>query len=150
MNYIRTEVAAGRLSAEALNDQTSSERPWQKDEYMHPALPDDPLLFHDFDDEADLEVDQYDNFSLLPSLFFELVQLASNKPVLNSSHKCRAGPSSSAADQGTAATIQNLQDENMALRNTLQQMSLLALPSELTSGQVATQHFLTRTEVLYQ
>ena len=30
--------------------------------------------------------------------------------------------------------IQSLQDENLALRNTLQQMSVLALPSELASG----------------
>ena len=58
INYIRTEVAAGRLSLEALNDQTSSERPWQKDEYMHPVLPDDPLLFYDFDDEADIVLDK--------------------------------------------------------------------------------------------
>lgn len=68
INYIRTEVAAGRHSVEALKGQTSSERPWQQDQYMHPALLDDPLLFHDFDDEADMELDKYDNVSLLPFL----------------------------------------------------------------------------------
>lgn len=57
INYIRTEVAAGRLSVEALNGQTSDEHPWQKDQYMHPAIPDDPLLFYDFD-EADMELDK--------------------------------------------------------------------------------------------
>ncbi|KAL3139655.1 hypothetical protein ABBQ38_003972 [Trebouxia sp. C0009 RCD-2024] len=103
INYIRTEVAAGRLSAAALNEEKASERPWQSDQYMHPVLPDDPLLFYDFDDEAGTELDV-------------------------------AGPSSPAADH---ATIQNLRDENQALRNTLQQMSLLALPSELTSDQSA-------------
>ena len=46
----------------------------------------------------------------------------------------RASPSSQVADDGTGAVIQNLQDENLALRNTLQQMSLLALPPELTAG----------------
>ena len=68
------------------------------------------------------------------------MQLAPSKPILTSQHKCRTGCSSSAADHGSAAAIQNLQDENMALRNTLQQMSLLALPSELTSGQVTKQY----------
>lgn len=57
INYIRTEVAAGRLSAETLNDKKASERPWQSDQYMHPLLPDDPLLFYDFDDEAGPELD---------------------------------------------------------------------------------------------
>ena len=62
INYIRTEVAAGRLSVEALNGQISGERPWQQDQYMHPALPDDPMLFHEFDDEADTKFDKYGNF----------------------------------------------------------------------------------------
>lgn len=48
---------------------------------------------------------------------------------------CRASLSSQAGDLATAATIQSLHDENLALRNTLQEMTLLALPSELTSDQ---------------
>lgn len=103
INYIRAEVAAGRFTVSALSDRTTSGRPWQKDEYMHPTLPQDPLLFYDFDDDTGTELD-------------------------------RAGPSTRAADRSTAMVIQSLQDENLALRNTLQQMSVLALPSELASG----------------
>lgn len=51
-------MAAGRLSAAALNDETAGEHPWQSDEYMHSVLPDDPLLFYDFDDEAGMELDK--------------------------------------------------------------------------------------------
>ena len=35
----------------------------------------------------------------------------------------------------TSTAMQSLQDENMALRNTLQEMSRLALPSELATKQ---------------
>lgn len=57
INYIRTEVAAGRHFVEALHGPTYDAHPWQKDQYMHPAIPDDPLLFYDFD-EADMELDK--------------------------------------------------------------------------------------------
>ena len=47
-----------------------------------------------------------------------------------------AGPSPKEASTcSTATAMQSLQDENMALRNTLQEMSRLALPSELATEQ---------------
>lgn len=58
INYIRAEVAAGRFTVSALSDRTTSGRPWQKDEYMHPTLPQDPLLFYDFDDDTGTELDR--------------------------------------------------------------------------------------------
>ncbi len=47
-----------------------------------------------------------------------------------------AGPSAKeAATCSTSTAMQSLQDENTALRNTLQEMSRLALPSELATEQ---------------
>jgi len=47
-----------------------------------------------------------------------------------------AGPSAKEAPTCSSSTaMQSLQDENMALRNTLQEMSRLALPSELATEQ---------------
>jgi len=47
-----------------------------------------------------------------------------------------AGPSAKEASVCiTSTAMQSLQDENMALRNTLQEMSRLALPSELATEQ---------------
>ena len=58
INYIRAEVAAGHFSLAALNRQEGGAHSWQKDEYMHPAIQNDPLLFHDFDDDQQAELDK--------------------------------------------------------------------------------------------
>ncbi|KAA6424424.1 MAG: putative arginine N-methyltransferase 3-like [Trebouxia sp. A1-2] len=104
VNFIRNEVAAGNSPLQALlHDNSAAQRPWEKDEYMHPVLPDDPLLYFDFEEDACAQQDS------------------------------DAGPSASTCN--TSTVLQSLQDENMALRNTLQEMSRLALPSELATEQ---------------
>jgi len=53
VNFIRSEVAAGKSPLQALlRDNSAAQRPWEKDEYMRPVLPDDPLLFYDFDEDV--------------------------------------------------------------------------------------------------
>ena len=52
INYIRAEVAEGRSPLHyLLHERKLSDRPWEKDQYMHPVLPEDPMLFHDFDQD---------------------------------------------------------------------------------------------------
>ena len=52
INFIRAEVAQGNSPLKVLLARgESADRPWEKDEYMHPVLPEDPLLFHDFDQD---------------------------------------------------------------------------------------------------
>ena len=48
INFIRAEVAVGNSPLSALANG-GAERPWEKDEYMHPIIAEDPLLFYDFD-----------------------------------------------------------------------------------------------------
>ncbi|DBB07799.1 hypothetical protein WJX82_004343 [Trebouxia sp. C0006] len=106
VNFIRSEVAAGNSPLQALLHNSAAQRPWEKDEYMRPVLPDDPLLFYDFDEDVCPQQDS------------------------------GAGPSAKEASVCiTSTAMQSLQDENMALRNTLQEMSRLALPSELATEQ---------------
>ncbi len=51
VNFIRSEVAAGKSPLQALlRDNFAAQPPWEKDEYMRPVLPEDPLLFYDFDE----------------------------------------------------------------------------------------------------
>lgn len=49
INYIRTEVAAGRDPRPTLTSTTNASSPWDDDSYLTPALPDDGLLLHDWD-----------------------------------------------------------------------------------------------------
>ncbi|KAK9835065.1 hypothetical protein WJX81_008355 [Elliptochloris bilobata] len=51
INFTRTEVAAGRDPRPALASTTQG-FPWAGDRYLQPVLPDDPLLCHDWQDEA--------------------------------------------------------------------------------------------------
>lgn len=54
INYIRTEVAAGRDPRPALTAaaaDTDAPRPWAGDSFLVPVLPDDALLFYEFDDD---------------------------------------------------------------------------------------------------
>lgn len=69
INFIRTEVAAGRdprpaLSAaaaagssSAANEAAAAAAPWSGDTYLQPVLADDPLLTYDFDDEQQQQQD---------------------------------------------------------------------------------------------
>ena len=55
VNYIRSEVLAQRdprlaLAASVASGGAASPKPWDGDQYMKPVLPDDPLLFHEYDD----------------------------------------------------------------------------------------------------
>lgn len=58
INYIRSEVVAQRdpLPALAVAAQSggAGPQPWEQDQYMKPALDDDALLFHDFEDEPSM------------------------------------------------------------------------------------------------
>ncbi|KAL0040918.1 hypothetical protein WJX79_009981 [Trebouxia sp. C0005] len=59
VNFIRNEVAAGNSPLQALlHDNSAAQRPWEKDEYMHPVLPDDPLLYFDFEEDACAQQDR--------------------------------------------------------------------------------------------
>lgn len=48
VNYIRSEVAAGRDPRGALSD---GNQPWAGDKFLQPVLPNDALLMHDFDED---------------------------------------------------------------------------------------------------
>lgn len=54
INYIRTEVAAGRDPKPALAASTPSDAsvPWQDDSFLRPVLDNDELLFHDWEAEG--------------------------------------------------------------------------------------------------
>ena len=53
INFIRLEVAAGRDPRPALTSvRQGSPVPWADERYLQPVLPDDPLLCHDWQDEA--------------------------------------------------------------------------------------------------
>ncbi len=59
VNFIRSEVAAGNSPLQALlRDNSAAQRPWEKDEYMHPVLPEDPLLYYDFDEDVCAQQDR--------------------------------------------------------------------------------------------
>jgi hypothetical protein len=64
INFIRTEVAAGRdprpaltaaaaaaSSSSAAASEAAAGAPWSGDSYLQPVLADDPLLTYDFDEE---------------------------------------------------------------------------------------------------
>ncbi len=57
INFIRSEGAAGRdprpTLAEAAAAPSQTGQPWDDDRYLQPVLPEDALLFHDFDDDDD-------------------------------------------------------------------------------------------------
>jgi len=60
VNFIRAKVAEGSSPLEALIDgKATADKPWEQDQYMHPVLPEDPLLFYDFDDSMLEEQDRY-------------------------------------------------------------------------------------------
>lgn len=56
INYIRSEVAAARdprphlAAAVGADPGASGNPPWDADTYMRPVLPEDPLLFHEYDE----------------------------------------------------------------------------------------------------
>lgn len=50
INWIRGEVAAGHNPRSALG-ATSTPAPWANDRFLTPVLPDDELLFHDWEEE---------------------------------------------------------------------------------------------------
>lgn len=53
INFIRSEVAAGRDPRPALRHlRRASPVPWADERYLQPVLADDPLLCHDWQDEA--------------------------------------------------------------------------------------------------
>ena len=59
VNFIRSKVAAGKSPLQALlRDNSAAHRPWEKDEYMHPVLPEDPLLYYDFDEDVCAQQDR--------------------------------------------------------------------------------------------
>lgn len=54
INYVRREVAAGRDPLPAVKAATGpgaapGPNPWDGDDYLMPVLPEDPLLFHDYE-----------------------------------------------------------------------------------------------------
>lgn len=99
---------------------------------MQPTLPDDALLFFDFDHD---DAEQHNRFNLGQDWSAASLKLCGSDcdlQLVNCSKKPAASTQQSSADAAAAtATIQQLQDENMALRDTLQQMSTLGLPTEL-------------------
>ena len=56
INFIRAEVAEGRSPLQALlKGKANTARPWENDQYMRPVIPEDPLLFYDFDEDMNEE-----------------------------------------------------------------------------------------------
>lgn len=50
INFFRSEAQAGRSAVAALS---GGARPWDSDTYFQPVLPDDELLFHDWEEEEE-------------------------------------------------------------------------------------------------
>jgi hypothetical protein len=107
INYIRTEVAAGRDPRPALAAVApggAAAAPWAPtpagdEPYLRPALEDDGLLFYDFDEEAAEE-----------------------------------GAGQGAGGEGGSVggdTLRRLVDENAALREALASLALASMPEEL-------------------
>jgi hypothetical protein len=102
INFIRAQVAAGGDPLPAL--RRSGERPWQSDDHLTPVLPDDALLFHDWEEEA-----------------AAAAAAATAAPgVAQDAAKAPAG-----AD---AAALDALREENEALRNALCELTLEGAP----------------------
>jgi hypothetical protein len=60
INFIRREVAAGRDPLPPLvasgQQQQGAAKPWAGDEFLNPALPDDPLITYDYGEQQQLEL----------------------------------------------------------------------------------------------
>lgn len=53
INFVRAEVAAGRDPRPAvMAAELGPKAPWAGDRYLQPVMAEDPLLFHDWQDEA--------------------------------------------------------------------------------------------------
>ncbi len=55
INFIRTCVSQGKDPRSELAGAVSTpEKPWRDDKYLIPVLPDDAMLFHEFNSPMDL------------------------------------------------------------------------------------------------
>eukprot|EP00887_Chlorella_sp_A99_P001499 scaffold8.g1499.t1 len=116
INYIRGEVATGRDPRPALQAAAASAGssgvapPWHGDGFLQPVLPDDELLFHDWEEEA-------------------LEAGPSGAP--------GAGGAGSIAAPGLQQEVARLREENAALRAALEAMQSLVLQDEAVRELVA-------------
>lgn len=111
INFIRTAVAAGgdpRPALQAAAAMAGTPAPWSDDRYLQPALADDGLMFHDWegDDEDDAA--------------------AAEAPGGSSAGAGGSGREASAS----ASQLQQLREENEALRGMLEAMRSVVLADE--------------------
>ncbi|GFR48908.1 hypothetical protein Agub_g10857, partial [Astrephomene gubernaculifera] len=130
INFIRTEVAAGRdplplLAASRSSTSTSASPAWADDRYLLPALQDDALLFYDYEEVA--------------AEAAEAAAAARAAAGASGAGDAGAGPSGASSSAPTApstaaavaAEAARLRAENEALRTALEAMRQAFMPEEL-------------------
>ncbi|GIL52530.1 hypothetical protein Vafri_8372 [Volvox africanus] len=113
INYIRSEVAAGRDPRPPLAASGSGGAAWLDDHYLVPAMEDDALLFYDFEDLA----------------------AAAAKADTGGLKGTVTGTCTTIGDGGSEVELARLREENEALRAALKVMRQEFLPEELREAE---------------